>query len=263
MATVSVSNFSEFVSAVAVSGNTVNLPVKAVWDMNDEYPEGYTSDIPINCAVINGNGTEIKNLHLYGKFVVPADLEINDLFMTNVVCEDTVFFGHSSSARTITANGSIFTGIYGVNARYFNSSGMQLMRTTINIDMTTGRTDATFVDGAFTAKYCRLTMVYPNGAASVGFVCNDGDIQYCLVNITMLGATSLDCSMFSGCVILGNYGEAYDSGNGGHGSQVSVYDVAAFDSEFEPESPLYFKGVTYSQLYDAAYLQSIGFPIGA
>ena len=262
MATVTVNSFSEFVAAVAVSGNTVNLPVKAVWDLNDTYPDGYTSNITINCTTINGNGTEIRNLHMYGKFVVPADLEINDLYMKNIVCEDTVFFGHDTNARTITANQCIFTGIYGVNTRYFNSSGMQLIRSTINIDMTTGRTDATFVDGAFSAKYSRITIVYPNGASGVGFVCDDGGIQYCLFNVQMLGATAIDCSMFSGCVVLGNYGEAYDSGGGGHGSQVSVYDVAAFSDDFEPDTS-YVKGVTHEQLYDAAYLQSIGFPIGA
>lgn len=262
MASVTVNSFSEFIAAVAVSGDTVNLPVKAVWDLNDIYPEGYTGNIPINCTVINGNETEIRNLHLYGKFVVPSDLEINDLFLTNTVCEDTVFFDYGGSSRLITANGCIFTGIYGVNTRYFNESGMTLNRSVLNVDMTTGRQDASLLSGSFAAKYSRLTLIYPNGAAGVGFVCDDGDIQYCMVNIQMLGATAIDMSMFSGCVILGNYGEAYDSGGGGHGSQVSVYDVAAFADDFEPDTS-YVKGVTHEQLYDAAYLQSLGFPIGA
>lgn len=262
MATVTVNSFSEFVAAVAVSGDTVNLPIKAVWDLNDTYPEGYTGNIPINCAVINGNGTEIRNLHLYGKFVVPSDLEINDLYMTNIVGEDTVFFDYGGSSRLITANGCIITGIYGVNMQYFNASGMALNRCVLNLDMTTGRTDASLLGGSFSARYSRITLVYPNGVSGVGFVCDDGDIQYCMINIQMLGARFFDSSMFSGCVILGNYGEAYDSGGGGHGSQVSVYDVAAFADGFEPDTS-YVKGVTYDQLYDAAYLQSIGFPIGA
>lgn len=263
MATVNVTSFDQFVSAVAVSGDTVNLPEGALWDLNSLYPEGYTNDIPVNCAVINGNGTEIRNLHLFGKFVIPADLEMNDLYIKNTVCEGEAFFDSNGNTRNISASGCIFTGIYGTYARYFNTSGMSLSRTTLNIDMTTGRQDASLLAGAFSARYCRLSMFYPNGTSEVGFVCDDGDIQYCLVNIHILGAQSIDTSMFSGCVVTGNYGAAYDSGSGGHGSQVSVYDVAAFDPDFEPDAPQYFKGVTHEQLYDAAYLQSIGFPIGA
>ena len=41
MASVNVSNFDEFIAAVAVSGDTVNLPSGATWNLNDSYPEGY------------------------------------------------------------------------------------------------------------------------------------------------------------------------------------------------------------------------------
>ena len=261
MATVTVNSFSEFAAAVAVSGDTVNLPIKAVWDLNDTYPEGYTGNIPINCTAINGNGTEIRNLHLYGKFVVPADLEINDLFMTNIVGEETAFFDYDVSARTITANGCIFTGFYGVNTETFCRSSLALNRSVINLDMTAGGYGDITIAGSYTSQYSRISAMYPQNAGG-GFSFGT-DAKFCKFNINYLGCRYFSSRPLSGCVVLGNFGTAYDSNDYGyHGAFVSVFDSAAMDAEFTTDNP-YFKGVTYDQMYDAAYLQSIGFPIGA
>ena len=262
MATVNVSNFSEFVAAVAVSGNTVNLPQNGEWNLNDSYPEGYTTDIPINCAIINGNGTEIKNLHFYGKFVVPSDLTINDLSMTNIICEDTTFFDNDGNERKITLNRSIFTGLFGVNAHYFNSSKMHMNRSVLNLNMTSASGTIFFCWDTFTAIYSRITLNFPSTAGSLWLNSVENGIKYSMFKAVCPGLQSFDSRYFSGCVILGNYGEAYDTNDyGQHGNFVSVYDSAAFSDEFTTENP-YFKPVTYAQLYDAAYLASIGFPIG-
>ena len=263
MATVTVNNFAEFVAAVAVSGDTVNLPVKAVWDLNDTYPEGYTGNIPINCTAINGNGTEIRNLHMYGKFVVPSNLEINDLYLTNIVCEDTEFFGSSGNARTLTMNGCITTGIYGVNTMYFNYGTLVLSRSVLNLDLTAGGYSDIEISsyGQYSAQYSRISAQFPQNYGG-GFSFGTSS-QFCMFRIQYLGCRAFDTSGLSGCVVLGNFGEAYDNNEyGSHGSFVSVYDVAAMDDEFSTNNP-YFKGVTNAQLYDAAYLQSLGFPIGA
>lgn len=263
MATVNVTSFDQFVSAVAVSGDTVNLPEGALWDLNSLYPEGYTNDIPVNCSVINGNGTEIRNLHHYGKFIVPADLEINDLLMKNTVCEDTAFWSREGAinSRTITMNRCIMTGIFGVSTTCFCESFLTLNRCTINLDMTQGGYgDVKLSEADTNADYCRISMQYPNNFG--GTFNTRGLWRYCLVNVQYLGCRVFYSGKLSGCVVLGNFGTAYDGSESFSGSQVSVYDVTAFDSEFEPGS-VYFKGVTHEQLYDAAYLQSIGFPIGA
>lgn len=262
MASVNVSNFSEFIAAVAVSGDTVNLPSGATWDLNDSYPEGYTGDIPINCEAINGNGTEIKNLHFYGKFVVPADLTINDLSMTNLVCEDTTFFGNGGNTRKITLNRSIFTGLFGVNAQYFNSSKMHMNRSVVNLNMTSASGTIFFCWDTFTAIYSRITLNYPSTAGSLWINSSVGGINYCRFTAICPGIPNFDSRHFSGCVILGNFGNAYDFNEyGAHGSFVSVYDSAAFSDGFtSPNS--YFKPVTQSQLYDAEYLATLGFPIG-
>ena len=67
MATVNVTNLADFVAAVAVAGDTVVCPDGADWDANRTYPDGYSGNITWNAAVL-GNGTTIRNLHLYGRF---------------------------------------------------------------------------------------------------------------------------------------------------------------------------------------------------
>lgn len=261
MASVTVNSFSEFIAAVAVSGDTVNLPVKAVWDLNDIYPEGYTGNIPISCAVINGNETEIRNLHLYGKFVVPSDLEINDLFLTNAVCEDTAFFDYGSAARTLTTNGCIMTGIYGLNTTAFCKSMLALNRSVLNLDMTAGGYGDILIADDYTSQYSRISAQYPQNAGG-GFSFGS-EAKFGKFTIQYLGCRYFDSRPLSGCVVQGNFGEASDHNYyGDHGAFVSVYDSAAMSDEFTTDNP-YFKAVTHEQLYDAAYLQSIGFPIGA
>lgn len=263
MASVNVSNFNEFVAAVAVSGDTVNLPSGATWNLNDSYPEGYTGDIPINCATINGNGTDIKNLHIYGKLIVPAALEINDLSMTNIVCEDTTFFDNDGNTRKITLNRSIFTGLYGVNTESFNASQMSMNRSVVNLNMTQGGSNTIYLaKGAFSSIYSRVTLNYPSNAGSLSLICAAGDIKYSMFTAVIPACTTIDSSFFSGCVVLGNYGSATDANTYGyHGNFVSVYNSASFADGFVAGTS-YFKPVTYSQLYDAEYLASIGFPIG-
>ena len=67
MAQVNVTNLADFIAAVAVAGDTVVCPDGADWDANDTYPDGYSGDIAWNASV-RGNGTTIRNLHIYGFF---------------------------------------------------------------------------------------------------------------------------------------------------------------------------------------------------
>ena len=263
MATVNVTSWAQFVQAIAVSGDTVVLPSGALWDMNEIAPEGVSGDIPINCAAINGRNTEIRNLHLYGKFIVPADLVFNDLKMANMVCEDTAFFDNDENERTITMNGSTFTGIFGVNTLYFNKSKMSLNRSVVNVDMTAGGTGSIFFCwDTFSSIYSRVTLNYPSSSGSLWIKAAIGGIKYTMFTANCIGCINFDSRVFSGCVIRGNYGQAYDMNDYGyHGAFVSVYDSAAFADDFTTENP-YFKPVTQAQLYDATYLASIGFPIG-
>lgn len=62
MATVSVTSWAEFVAAVGTSGNVVECPQNAVWDLNDISPE-HLDTLEINCAEIHGNGLIIRNMN--------------------------------------------------------------------------------------------------------------------------------------------------------------------------------------------------------
>lgn len=263
MATVNVTSWNEFVQAIAVTGDTVVLPNETLWDMNEIYPEGVSGDIPINCARIIGNKTEIRNLHLLGKFVMPADCQFDDLYLKNIICEGNEFFGSSGNARTLTMNGCITTGLYGVNTQYFNFGTLVLNRSVLNLDMTAGGYSNIEIssNGNYYAQYSRISVQYPQNVGG-GFDFGNS-AQFCMFNINFLGCRYIESSGLSGCVVLGNFGEASDHNYYGyHGAFVSVYDSAAMDPDFTTANP-YFKGVTYSQLHDAEYLASIGFPIGA
>ena len=88
MATVDVTSWSEFLEAAAVSGDTVNCPEYAEWDLAAIEPGGHTGSITIN-ATINGNGTKIKNLVIehgvdqYGATFNIGGTTINDLHILN------------------------------------------------------------------------------------------------------------------------------------------------------------------------------------
>lgn len=263
MATVNVTNWADFVAAIAVSGDIVVCPIKAKWDMNEIYPEGLQTNITINCAEIRGNETEIRNLHMFGKFIVPADLEIKSLYMKNIVSESDCFFDNSGNTRTITLNKSIMTGIFGVDTITFCNGKLDMIRSVVNLDMTSALYQVHLSGSVFTAIYSRITLYYPLANANFDLFANPGAIKFCMVTIYNSAMPYFDSSPYSGCVVQGNFGDATDSNSyGDHGAFVSVYDVAAMADDFTTANT-YFKGVTQQQLYDAAYLQSIGFPIGA
>ena len=264
MATVNVTSWAQFVQAIAVSGDTVVLPSGELWDMNEIAPEGVSDNIPIRCAVINGNNTEIRNLHIFGKFVVYNNLEMNDVIFKNIVSENTAFIDQSSSQRTITMNRCIITGLTGLNTIGFIYGPVTASRCTFNVDLTpsTG-SEIYLVRNLFAATYCRISAKFPQYTGRLQLYASVGGIKYCYVNIFAPATTQIYSYMFSGCVVTGNYGNAFDAQPGSYRPAfVSVYDVAAFSDEFVPGAD-YFKPVTQSQLYDASYLASIGFPIGA
>lgn len=262
MATVNVTSWAEFLSAVAVAGDTVVLPEGATWDMNSICPEGYHNDIPVSCAEIDGNGTTIKNLHLYGKFVVNNALTIDSLYLKNIVSESDHLIDKGSSTRTVTMHGCILTGISGLQNRCVIEGPLTVTSSTISFDMTASGYGAMyFVFNTFRALYSRISIKYPLSSSTLELSAGYAGIKFCMVNIDAPGVTAIESYTFSGCVVTGNMTNASDTHGYYTPGYVSVYDVAAFDEEFEPDTE-YFKPVTQSQLCDAQYLASIGFPIG-
>ena len=265
MATVNVTSWAEFVQAVGVPGDTVVLPNKAEWDMNELYPEGYTGTINTKCSQINGNGTKIKNLHLFGCFVKTRNVSvtINDLEMTNFVVEpvdasyNAVFTGFSQ----LNLHNCIFSGLCGSYISSFSVGYLYLDRASMNINFTTSANSF----GVFPvqdAKYSRIKQSIPNAIATS----TDkwfGTCKFCELDVYMpqLAAGKLNVSNLSACKLLGGYGDAtfYENSASSAREFPSIYLTDAIPDAIDGQ---YMRGVTRDQMRDAAYLASLGFPVG-
>ena len=262
MATVNVSTWPEFVQAVGVAGDTVVLPDKAEWDMNELYPEGYTGIISMKCSQINGNGTKIRNLHLFGYFVKNSNITINDLEMTNFVVEPggtnlSVFIGFSQ----LNLHNCIFSGLCGSSVSNFSYGYLNLDRVSMNINFTTSR-NAFGIFPVNEAKYSRIRQSIPNAIITDAFV-RFGTCKFCEIDVYMpqLAAGKLNVSDLSACKLLGGYGSAtfyVNSASTGRDFP-SIYLTDAIPESGDGQ---YMHGVTRDQMRDAAYLASLGFPVG-
>lgn len=58
--------WEEFLTAVATDGAYVSMPEGGEFDMNKLLPDGITTETPLNCAHIAGNGFTIRNLYASG-----------------------------------------------------------------------------------------------------------------------------------------------------------------------------------------------------
>lgn len=266
MATVQVSSFDEFVTAAAVEGDTVVLPVKEVWNMNEEYPEGYTGEINLFCAEIIGNGTEIRNLHIYGRFWKKAALTINDLKITNFVCEadygqnrGKAFIAYATNASgNLTLYKCVFSGLCSTGIRKFAVSNLILNRSSLNVDFTASGTGG----GIFpisSAKYSRIKQNSPNLTGDQSTF-DFGACAFCEINLYAPQLTGVSALYVSACKIIGGLVnvETVLYKNTAR-PFISIYRIGTMDEDL---GGTYIVGVTNEQMQDAEYLASIGFPIG-
>lgn len=265
MATVNVTNFDDFITAIGVAGNTVVLPIKAEWDLNDVHPEGVQGGIQVRCAKIEGRDTEIKNAHFLGDraaFIVNNALEVENLHITNIIANASVFRVNTTSFAWGFSECK-FSCLLGMNAVNFNNGFPTFRKCSIAVALESG-TDGGY-DGCinFTlAEYCRLTINAPSKTVNpfVGMP-NRSVISFCEVNLMMPNLLNINPRNFSGCVLRGGCPLAHDRMQYAYAADfTSVYDVNMFPDDFTTKSPT-FIGVTESQIRDAQYLASIAFPI--
>lgn len=265
MATVEVNSFAEFVAAVAVAGDTVVLPVKAKWELNDLYPEGYNGDINLHCAEIQGNGTTINNLHIFGRFYKKYELHINDLNITNFVCDltstnyprDNCFIG-SDGADTgdLYIDGCIMSGVCNNNVEKFSYKAPKLNRCSMNLQFTRNNGTTGILYG-LSATYCRIRQECTK-ASSVDL----SGCRFCEIDLQIPNATNNNTvNFFSavGCKIIGNAGGARTT-NGSYSRDFPCIIIDTFSTN--QSAMTYVPAVTFVQMYDAAYLASLGFPVG-
>lgn len=265
MATVNVTNWSEFVAAVAVSGDTVVCPENAVWDMNEIAPEG-VAGFPVNCTEIQGQGTEIKNLRVSSPILIQNDTlnqAISDLHTTNFVAESGPLFTASGNTNGMYATFSSckFSGLLPQNARYFlqhNRKYGVFSRCSFTLDMQYNATPAVmicekFTYGPYPLKFCRMHIQLPNGAL---FYPN---AEWSYVRIDCPGMVNLNVSGAAANVYDGDLPQLTGVTGTASATYPSVYNS---DSMPQFSGAANVLGVTEAQLRDPAYLSSIGFPIG-
>lgn len=281
MATVNVTNWSEFVAAVGVAGNTVVCPEDTVWDMNVISPEG-VGKITIACDEIQGNGLEIKNLVSTGGFYIEkaggttsakAAVLISGLSMHNILgyggtnYSGTVGFIYAAKNQALTIRQCSFGGIFS-NAvhRFFladESSGSNQgyiynELSAVNVELQSN--SAQIYRGYVTFNGSRVTAHLPNisGTLPLGTTANMIEINNEFV-VYAPGATQITLRNCSASIVRGTL-TACTSITGGSTSAISIYSTDSAPNISNP--PATIKGVTDEQMKDASYLRSIGFIIG-
>lgn len=282
-----VDNWPDFVTAVGTYDAYVEFPESGgVIDMNNVAPTGIP-EINVACASIEGNGWIIQNLYCkghkglstaYGRYVSIDKLHFLDFYFDDEGRYDRtgiLLFGNSSDDR----QGYFFTecqfsGI--VNCSYYSDDESKrnglfrqgnywekclLLRCSINVQL---NGYAILLGGSYythndnRVEWCNIKVsgtsprwtkygdyrnCYITGdSAATGFDASYGSSNFNIVNADFSSAESFECVGRSGTGIINliNTDLLPDGATIGNG----------------------FIGVTTEQLHDAAYLASIGFPIG-
>lgn len=261
MATVNVTSLEEFVSAVAVAGDTVVCPEGADWDANDTYPDGYSGNLTWNAAVL-GNGTTIRNLHLYGRFATSGNVRpyIDALRIVDLI-------GSAPSG-----SGGLFDGNYHftncavsavLNANYQEivnwdtaSTALLANACSFNIDAA-GNFDTLSVGKV---RYCRFELHLPN-SSWFAYWATENKCEESELAIFAPNAGGFFSWQFPGCIIHGELPSAAERAQSGDWEgDMMLYSTDGLPN-FVPYDPVHCVGVTDAQLRDPAYLRSLGFPI--
>lgn len=267
---IEVTTWADFVTAVGTSGAEVDLPEEAVWDMNEILPH-FNQNLTVSCSKINGNGTEIKNLHITGFFDVQSAVEIKDIKFTNILADgsgqtgwgENGFFNSNGSGNP-KMNGCTVSGIFGngysaLFAMNGYSNYWESERNGFNCDMQSGwRLNA----NGIRLQACRVFLNFPSASNTVSLGSGYTNYTEFVVNAPL--AQSLTAYCVSSCTIRGNMQNVTQI-NAEGATAVSVYSTAdmpnASVSQSWGDAPLI--GVTDAQMKSAEYLRSIGFLIGS
>lgn len=276
MATVNVTSWTEFLEAAAVSGDTVVCPENAVWDIGDIEPEGHSGCIELK-ATINGNGTKIKNLVIQNAsdtvngviriYNTVTDLHFSDSVWAvngkviqfennNAICQLCTFSASAQGGTTVY--------LFGTNSNLIGSQNKAIVyRCAANVEFANATN--VWVHGYnVEGKYNNIKMsgsrVSSCTLCSVSTMNTNGKLGYSMVTLDMPALTTLSGSTFSWGLIRCTGANVGDLRNVSTGVNVSLACSDDFPAASQISSGLALCSET--QLRDAAYLQSIGFPIG-
>ncbi|MCR4759852.1 MAG: hypothetical protein K5705_06240 [Oscillospiraceae bacterium] len=270
MATVTVSSWTEFLQAIQISGDDVHCPENAVWDMNENAPDGFIGTIRFDCANVYGHNCTIKNLKYDGNINFHSGFGImSDLHWENIIAnsgnQQTFFNRANSDVSSPTGLSQMvlcrISGYFTFNGSRYPCDpigGFVLYRCGINIESPAG----TFNMPA-KMQYTNFIAQLPNastihayaGQGRPGF----GHYFSNVITVAPNCVNDYSTAYADGCVFRGRKERLGGFGAACGGTYMSLYCTTDMDAITNPNGVV---GVTETQLKDAAYLQSIGFPIG-
>lgn len=249
-----VDTWSDFVTAVGTSGAYVEVVQGAVWDTNDIAPEGMPT-VNVNATHVDGKGLEIKNARIDQIFfdclsTTTAGVTVENISITNFLASSSVIYkrgdyplyfknlilsGIQTSGKTIYRTGG--------DRIYFRSN--ELNGCGFFIDYSGG--DMMNDSARIHYKDC---IFYLDGNGYLGI---NNAIDFVAENCYVYGKIK-ECHFYSGSAknIINAYADLIANG----GTNVAIINADKCDNVTTGTS------VTDEQMKDAAYLNSIGFPIG-
>ena len=273
MAVVNVNSWTEFLEAAAVSGDTVVCPENAVWDLAELEPEGHNAKIVIR-ANVDGKGTQIKNLVIESGLTSTNDaafefrgtsssskIEINDLHFLNGNVIGGTSGGFAIAQYTDLVKCTFSSMVHGTNYGFYYGSGKTLYRCALNLEFATAN-GFTFIGDGAEVEFLNAKI---SGSNVQGCILNAstggtaGKIKNSYIILDTPQATTLTCNNAEWSVV---------RCNGANITSLASFTKANFclgvDSDFPNVTTVGngIKLVSENDLRDAAYLQSIGFPIG-
>ena len=261
MATVTVTNFSEFYAAAAVSGDTVVCPVAAVWDMNEIDPLNEIQLITINANIV-GNHTTIK--HYRGGVRIEGECTVTSLHFDSALNDQDYNPGGFFIRCSDTSKLAIFSlckfsvAIHGKRKFMYNVILTQCAAT-MTFDSTAigfGDRDSGSVGGSDWCRYNRVKIIAPN---ATGYTCDrwwlaDSEIYMNAPLLRRINQTNMRCTINGSMPLIDSvYGD------------VSKIDFSVINSSGAPNFPTgqkNVKPVTDAEMRSASALAAIGFVIG-
>lgn len=247
-----VDTWEDFVTAVGATGAYVEIPPGTVWDMNDISPEGVVQTT-VRCAKINGNGATINNARITNEALLNVSSSvtsttIENLNILNVLADSYVLY-NSGAPATLNLERVVFSGILNSTALIYQYNK------TINV-----RECGFTLQGSASNIYTiRQGLIYHNDCNLNIDLENIGEDRYG----TRASMDLKNCYLSGKCSRINLTSSATNNIINVETAAVhavqSNMNIANSDKCAEFTNVI---AVTDEQLRDAAYLSSIGFPIG-
>lgn len=251
-----VTTWAEFLIATGTSNAYVELGNDI--DMNEELPDGVMSTVDMNCAELDGNGYEIRNAYFIESGCIKTGLRFGKMKNFKLI--------NFYDARTSSAKGGTIYHQYGTienltisgyvlsisKSAIFSPGRRKIKGLSANIDGLGGRLSG---DGSGYPLDIENGNIYINGGSIQSVNLKNSYVNGKIDYLWLISSSSYEES--SASIIDAEVKTQF----AGQNSQIAVvYNSDKVSPSLAVTGK--FIPVTTEQLADAAYLRSVGFPIG-